>query len=265
MRKHKSKLIALTVILTILAGAWFYGGSLNTEVEAVSDATQSTSLIDALGQLPKSAIVPLSLAEFPNTETEEQEAIEALQADEEETATEMELSSTEEEDPEPSPPPTEASVPASTPVAEPPAQAASSPPPNDGTFTVTLSVRADTILHNMHLLDTAKHDLVPASGVIFPATQVTVTAGESVFDVLQREMRRVGIHMASRFTPLYSSAYVEAINNLYEFDVGPLSGWMYRVNGWFPNFGASLYELNPGDVIEWLYTVDLGRDIGGGF
>jgi len=115
------------------------------------------------------------------------------------------------------------------------------------------------------LLDREKHELVPADGVIFPATKVTVYEGESVFNVLQREMRRERIHMASRFTPIYNSAYVEAINNLYEFDAGPLSGWMYRVNGWFPNFGSSRYILSPGDVIEWIYTVDLGRDIGGYF
>ena len=37
---------------------------------------------------------------------------------------------------------------------------------------------------------------------------------------------------------------------------------MYRVNGEFPNKGCSDYELNDGDVIEWAYTCDLGRDIG---
>jgi len=136
--------------------------------------------------------------------------------------------------------------------------------PDDGTFTVTLTVRADTLLQHMHLLDSNKHELVPESGVIFSQT-VTVSEGESAFDVLQREMRNAGIHMASRFTPIHNSAYVEAIHNLFEFDAGPLSGWMYRVNGVFPGFGASQYILSPGDVIEWLFTVDLGRDIGGGF
>jgi len=129
-------------------------------------------------------------------------------------------------------------------------------------FYVTLAVRVDSILYNMHLLHRDKHELVPANGVIFPATLVKVYDGESVFDVLQREMRQNGVHMSSRWTPMFNSAYVEAINNLFEFDVGPLSGWMYRVNGWFPNFGASRYILSPGDVVEWLYTVDLGRDLG---
>jgi len=132
----------------------------------------------------------------------------------------------------------------------------------DDSFTVTLEVRVDMILHNMHLLHRDKHELIPPDGVIFPRTEVTAYVGESVFNVLQREMRRNNIHMASRFTPIFNSAYVEAINNLYEFDVGALSGWMYKVNGWFPNFGASRYTLNPGDEIVWQYTVDLGRDLG---
>ena len=44
---------------------------------------------------------------------------------------------------------------------------------------------------------------------------------------------------------------------------GELSGWMYRVDGWFPNYGCSRYQLQDGDVVEWLYTCDLGADIGG--
>ena len=132
----------------------------------------------------------------------------------------------------------------------------------DGSFKVTLTVRCDNILKNMDLLDSDKHELVPDNGVILPATTVTAYDGESVFNVFQREMRRARIHMVFRSTPIYNSAYIEAINNLYEFDAGELSGWMYCVNGWYPNYGCSRYRLNPGDVIEWRYTCDLGRDLG---
>ena len=55
---------------------------------------------------------------------------------------------------------------------------------------------------------------------------------------------------------------VEGINQLYEFDCGELSGWMYSVNSWFPNYGCSQYEVSDGDMIEWRYTCDLGRDVG---
>jgi hypothetical protein len=132
----------------------------------------------------------------------------------------------------------------------------------DDAFTATLTVRCDTILANMKLLDKEKHELVPADGVIFRETTVTFYEGESVFNVLQREMKRAGLHMEFENTPIYNSAYIEGINNLYEFDVGELSGWMYKVNGWYPNYGCSRYMLRDGDIIEWHYTCDLGRDLG---
>ncbi len=66
--------------------------------------------------------------------------------------------------------------------------------------------------------------------------------------------------MEHPFTPMYNSVYVEGIGNLYEFDCGDLSGWMYKVNEWFPNYGCSLYTLEDNDVICWVYTCDLGYD-----
>ena len=60
------------------------------------------------------------------------------------------------------------------------------------------------------------------------------------------------------------SAYIQGIHNLYEFDVGSGSGWMYSVNDWYPNYGCSCYTVQPGDVICWVYTCDLGQDVGGG-
>mgnify|MGYP004635609511 CR=1 FL=1 len=139
-------------------------------------------------------------------------------------------------------------------------------------YTCTISISCGTILANWDAWDewdadtaAAKKPLVPSDGVILPSTTVTFSEGESVYDVLQRVCRENGIHMEASWTPLYNSAYVEGINNLYEFDVSQGSGWMYRVNGWFPNYGCSRYALQNGDVVEWLYTCDLGNDVGGGY
>jgi len=128
-------------------------------------------------------------------------------------------------------------------------------------FYVTLSVSVHNLLANMDDLHRDKHELVPQDGWIFPPTQVTARENESVFDVLQREMQRERIHMAARFTPVFDSAYVEAINNLYEFDAGPLSGWKFSVNGEFVGIGSSQYFLSEDDVVEWHFTLDLGRDL----
>lgn len=131
-------------------------------------------------------------------------------------------------------------------------------------YTCTLSIRCDTILNNMDLFNQDKLGVLPSDGVILAPMIVSFNEGESVFDVLKRVTREQRIQMEFEFTPMYNSAYIEGIHNLYEFDCGDLSGWMYKVNGWFPNYGCSRYQLKQGDVIEWVYTCDLGKDVGGG-
>ena len=133
---------------------------------------------------------------------------------------------------------------------------------NEKTYTCTFSIECSTILNNLEDLDPDKLELVPSNGVILPATTVTFYEGESVFDVLQRVCRENNIHLESSWTPIYNSAYIEGIHNLYEFDCGDLSGWMYRVNGWYPNYGCSRYQLVQGEVVEWRYTCGLGKDVG---
>ncbi|MDR2611040.1 MAG: DUF4430 domain-containing protein [Clostridiales Family XIII bacterium] len=132
-------------------------------------------------------------------------------------------------------------------------------------LTCTFSIRCDTILQNMKNLKESKVSLVPPDGVILSKTTVTFSEGENVFDVLKRVTQSKKIHMEFSGNPLYNSAYIEGINNLYEFDCGSRSGWMYKVNGWFPNYGCSRYVLKQGDTVEWVYTCDLGYDIGGGY
>ena len=136
---------------------------------------------------------------------------------------------------------------------------------SDTQHTCTISISCATILDHMDWLEDEKKPLVPEDGWILKATKVTFYEGESVFNVLQRTCKQNKIHMEFVDTPMYNSAYIEGINNLYEFDCGQLSGWMYSVNGWFPNYGCSRYQLKDGDIIKWVYTCDLGYDVGGGY
>ena len=138
-------------------------------------------------------------------------------------------------------------------------------PPASKDLTCTISISCSTILSNMDQCKEPKKEYVPDNGVILSTTTVTFTEGESVFDVLQRVCCDNGIQMEASRSPKYNSAYVEGIANLYEFDVGEGSGWMYKVNGWFPNYGCSGYTLSQGDVICWVYTCNLGDDVGGGY
>ena len=138
------------------------------------------------------------------------------------------------------------------------------PAAQDVPLTCTISISCATILDHSDDLDPEKLELVPADGWILAPVEVTFTQGLSVFDVLLDTVKANAVHMEYQNSPMYKTAYIEGIGNLYEFDCGELSGWMYRVNGWFPNYGCSRYAVQAGDVIEWLYTCDLGSDIGGG-
>lgn len=129
-------------------------------------------------------------------------------------------------------------------------------------LTCTLTIRCDTLLDQLDRLDAGKAALVPEDGVIF-SQKVTFTQGESVFDILQREMRQAKIPLEFSSTPLYNGAYIEGINNLYEMDAGPQSGWMYQVNGVYPGYSCSQHQLSDGDTVIWRYTLNRGRDIGG--
>lgn len=132
-------------------------------------------------------------------------------------------------------------------------------------LTCYISISCDVILDNMDKLAPEKAGLIPADGVILAATAVEFTDGESVFDILQRVCRENSIHLEFSTTPAYGSAYIEGINNIYEMDAGDLSGWMFSINGMFPNYGCSGCYPEEGDQISWVYTCDLGHDVGGGY
>lgn len=129
--------------------------------------------------------------------------------------------------------------------------------------TCTIKIVCDTILDNMDNLSAGKEAYVPSNGKILGTTTAEFYDGETVFDVLQRVCSSAGIQLEYSYTPIYESYYIEGINHLYEFDCGSESGWMYKVNGWFPNYGCSAYTLQDGDTIVWCYTCNgLGADVG---
>ena len=127
----------------------------------------------------------------------------------------------------------------------------------DTEHTCKIMITCATLVDN-HDLDPDKRELVPDDGIILPETEVTFFEGESVFNLLRRVCRQNSIHLEFEDTPIYNSAYIEGIANLYEFDAGKFSGWLYSVNGWYPNYGCSRYQLKEGDVIVWEYTTEIG-------
>ncbi len=117
--------------------------------------------------------------------------------------------------------------------------------------TVTLSIRCDTAAGR------AGH--IPADGVILPPTTLPIAQGDTVYTLLTDAARSFGFHQDSSGGP--GMMYVHGIDNLYEFDFGDLSGWLYRVNGETYSLGCDQYILHSGDTVEWRYTLEMGRDI----
>lgn len=126
--------------------------------------------------------------------------------------------------------------------------------------TCTFVIECKTILDNKDKLKKGLEKYVPDDAVIFSGT-VGFDSGESVYDILRRICDENSIQMEVSYTPAFSSYYVEGINNLYEFDCGQGSGWMYSVNGVFPNYGCSSYKPASNDEIAFRYTCELGYDL----
>lgn len=132
--------------------------------------------------------------------------------------------------------------------------------------TVTLSIRCDTVLDNWDKLDRQLRSskYVPADGVILPETTYVLRQGDTVFDILNRACRyhKIQMEYQGADASVYNSVYIKGIHYLYEFSCGELSGWVYRVNGDYAGKGCSACRLEDGDRVEWIYTCDLGRDVG---
>ncbi len=153
--------------------------------------------------------------------------------------------------------------PSATPTPSPDATPSPTPQPSEApaTLSCSISIRCDTILDNLDLLDPEKTELVPADGALLSQSDVTFEEGESAFDLLKRVCRDEDVHLEFSITPGYGSAYIEGIGNLYEFDCGERSGWLYQVNDQVPDRACSEYQLQAGDKVEFLYSCDWGQDL----
>jgi hypothetical protein len=100
------------------------------------------------------------------------------------------------------------------------------------------------------------------AGTILSTEEMDIGDSETVLDILKKATRASKIQM--EYSGSGATAYVKGIDNLYEFDNGSGSGWMYSVNNKFPNRSAGVWSIKPGDHIQWLYTEDLGKDVGAG-
>ena len=130
---------------------------------------------------------------------------------------------------------------------------------NESSCTILISCKTAVTCPS---LKKSTRSVLPDDGIVLARVSCGFSEGESVFDVLKRVCKNNKIHLDFSSTPVSGGAYIRGIANLYEFDCGSISGWMYKVDGEFPSVGCSEYKLTEGCNIEFLYSCNLGADIG---
>lgn len=282
LKKHKYKIIAAVCALAVLTGAFLAGGSLGDNAPAVVKSStadvavlaENTTALQSTNESTAQTEKHTKATEKNKSEQKVTATTSTSQTKKEQSAVSNQTGKSTSISSQSSKPSTQSSqistvktqdkyktdpVPEGKPQpVEPQEQEIV-----DNTLKCSFSISCATVLDNMDKLDKSKNEIIPDDGWILKPVTVTFNEGESVFDVLKQVCKDNKIQLEFSFTPIYNSAYIEGINNLYEFDCGSLSGWMYEVNDWFPNYGCSRYEVKNSDVIEWHYTCNLGEDVGG--
>lgn len=266
IKENRNKLIGILVVLVVLAAAFWYGNgteesrgfavgrNADKNVQTIQDNQVQTEVVTTESQYTHNEQTePVSQEENPEnigqttnaeqtTQTDEQGELENYEELNNSQQTEQETTNSNQE--------IEQETTNQNQQTEPETAAR--------TYSCTISISCANILDNMDKLKENKKGLVPLDGWILKPVTVEVTQGETVFDVLKRVCMDRKIHMEASFSPVYQTSYVEGINNLYQFDCGGLSGWMYKVNGDVAGVGADGYVLKDKDVIEWKYTCKMG-------
>ncbi len=125
------------------------------------------------------------------------------------------------------------------------------------TNTVSLSIRCDTVVGKK-----SEYKIkIPADGIILDKKDIPIKKGDTVLNILIRATKENKIPFDYEGSE-DSTAYIRGINDLYEMDFGEQSGWQYKINGKFPGIDCGEYEVADKDEIEWVYTCNLGKDVG---
>lgn len=140
-----------------------------------------------------------------------------------------------------------------------------------------VTIVCTTINDNLNKLKPAKASFVPSDGIILKEAIVELNGSQTAFDVIKTACsenscrsncaycQNSGIQIEYTYTPAFDNYYIEGIHQIYEKDCGSQSGWMYSVNGIFPNVGVSAYNISNGDRIVFAYTCNMGEDVGNAY
>ena len=275
MKKWQYAAIAAVVIVCILAAAFFFGDTSQPETGEEMPSIQAATAPSAPTREASADTSPLATTEpstaAPSTATEST----AVQNTATEPTTTLPPATLTTEPPVTEQPTTEPPVTeqpttespvteqptTEPPVTEPSTTAATELPTQPPVPRCTIYISCATVLSHMDDLTAGKEAIVPENGWMLGTVSVELQEGDTVFDVLQRVTRQYGIALEFSVSPVYNTAYIEGIGNLYERDCGTGSGWLYAVNGSFPSVGCSDCTVSDGDSIAWLYTCEMGADL----
>ena len=98
----------------------------------------------------------------------------------------------------------------------------------------------------------------PSSGSAWYEGSVKVANGATVEKALRTAADDAGLSLNIK------NGYLRAVTRgsvtLGQFDEGPNSGWLYKVNGKAPNVGIADYELSGGDTVRLYFTADYTKE-----
>ncbi len=131
---------------------------------------------------------------------------------------------------------------------------------------ITFSIDCKTVADNMDLLDKSvkENSVIPEDYYLLKETTFSIESKEqTAFDILLKATKdnNIQIDYEDASVSAFGSAYIKGIGNLYEYNCGEKSGWLYMINGKSPTVGSDSYILQDGDVIEFRYSCSWGEDL----
>ena len=116
----------------------------------------------------------------------------------------------------------------------------------------SITIECKSILDNMDDLKPEHEKYVPKNGIMLDNYKTTLKSKSTVYDLFKKACNDKGITYTA-VASIYS-VYIAGINNIDQKDCGDGSGWMYRVNGSYPNVSVDSKKLKDGDKVVFTYT-----------
>lgn len=95
-------------------------------------------------------------------------------------------------------------------------------------------------------------------GTLINTTEASFKEGDTILDVLLQITKKQEMYVD--YTGSGAMAYVVGIDNYYEFDYGPKSGWTCKLNGSTLTKSSDAIKVKEGDRIDWMYTEDYSNE-----